>query len=61
MSIESAVASAAGVPFDSLVTTWRRELLAARTPSPAPNATDWLLGIVMIGGAVGVAVGRKPR
>ena len=60
LAIDAAIAAAAGVPFDSVVATWRRDVLAARPPSPAPNAAEWLLGVTMMTVAFGVAVGRKP-
>lgn len=40
-SVAAHLAAAAGVPVDSLVGTWRREVLAARPPDGFQRSTSW--------------------
>ncbi|HKS06182.1 MAG TPA: hypothetical protein VJR92_07690 [Gemmatimonadaceae bacterium] len=59
-SVERAIASAAGVPVDSLLAPWREMILAGRPPSPAPNGREVFLGVALLGSLVGLTVARKP-
>jgi hypothetical protein len=51
---ETLLAHVAGVPADSLVAGWRRDVLTARAPAPAPSPQAWLtgLGTLLVAGLI---------
>jgi hypothetical protein len=51
---------AGGVPFDSLVDEWRAGVLAARSPSPAPNGKELTIALSVGVLAIGLASRRRP-
>ena len=52
--------TAAGVPFDSLVSEWRADVLASRSPSPKPSGKEFAISLSICVLAVGFASRRRP-